>query len=140
MRSYSNLLKVCILLAVVLSGLLLPACGEPTETGILEGTVKIGPIWPVERPGENPPVPSEVFASRKIMVYNRSSTKLVEQVDIIQIDQRQEGHYRVELQPGIYTVDTNHLGIDHSADVPKQIEIKSGQTVRVDIDIDTGIR
>ncbi|MEE9583710.1 MAG: hypothetical protein V3W01_03515 [Dehalococcoidales bacterium] len=41
---------------------------------------------------------------------------------------------------GTYTVDINYSGIDSSPDVPKKIEIKPGETVRVEIDIDTGIR
>jgi hypothetical protein len=103
--------------------------------GVLEGQVTIGPLQPVEKPGETPTVPPEVYAARKIMVYNQSHTMLVKQVDL-----SDTGYYRVELQPGIYVVDINHIGIDRSSDVPKQIEIKPGQTVRLDIDIDTGIR
>ena len=37
-------------------------------------------------------------------------------------------------------IDISHGGIDRSSDVPKKIEIVSGQTVVVNIDIDTGIR
>jgi hypothetical protein len=103
--------------------------------GVLEGQVTIGPLQPVQKPGETPTVPPEVYAARKIMVYNQSHTMLVKQVDL-----SDTGYYQVELQPGIYVVDINHIGMDRSPDVPKQIEIKSGQTVRLDIDIDTGIR
>ena len=35
-------------------------------------------------------------------------------------------------------VDINRIGVDSSSDIPKQIEIQSGITVR--LDIDTGIR
>ena len=104
-------------------------------TGVLEGKVTIGPLRPVEKPGETPTVPPEVYAARKIMVYDRNHQTLVKQVDI-----NDQGYYRIELAPGIYTIDINHVGIDRSPDVPKQIEIKAGQTIRLDIDIDTGIR
>jgi hypothetical protein len=50
------------------------------------------------------------------------------------------GYYRVELKPGVYLLDINRIGIDHSGDIPKKIIVEPGQTVKVNIDIDTGIR
>ncbi|MFC1954746.1 hypothetical protein ACFLVZ_02875 [Chloroflexota bacterium] len=44
------------------------------------------------------------------------------------------------LEAGIYTVDINHIGMDRSSDVPKEIEIGAGKTIELNIDIDTGIR
>jgi hypothetical protein len=46
----------------------------------------------------------------------------------------------VTLPVGRYTVDINHLGIDIAKGFPQQVEIKSGQTTQLDVDIDTGIR
>ena len=69
------------------------------------------------------------------MIYDKSGTNLIQQVDI-----DNEGRYIARLKPGTYTVDINHLGIDYSDEVPKQVEIQSGITIRLDIDIDTGIR
>jgi len=106
--------------------------------GLLQGTVTIGPIWPVERPEGNPPIPPEVYEARKILVYDSNRTELIEQVDIV--PHGDYGSYAVELAPGSYLVDINHLGIDSSGDVPVEIDIRSGQTVELDIDIDTGIR
>lgn len=103
--------------------------------GIFQGNVTIGPITPVERPGEKPPIPPEVYEARKIMVYDENKERLIVQVDI-----DNQGNYRVELKPGTYTVDINRIGIDHSSEVPKVIKIESGKTIVVDIDIDTGIR
>lgn len=103
--------------------------------GMVEGKVTIGPLRPIETPGETPTVPPEVYAARKIVVYDPSHQTLIKQVDI-----SDQGYYRVELVPGIYTIDINYAGIDRSPDVPRQIEVKSGQTIRLDIDIDTGIR
>ena len=124
------------LLAVIISGLLLASCSTgTTETGLLQGYVTIGPLSPVEKPGETPAVPCEVYEARKIMVYDKNGRKLVKQVDI-----DCDGRYRVELEPSVYTVDINRIGIDSSGDVPKKIEIMAGLTFRLDIDIDTGIR
>jgi len=74
------------------------------------------------------------------MIYGESGNKLLKQVDIECNAAENYARYRVELEPGVYTVDINHIGIDYSSDVPKQIEIVSGVTVRLDINIDTGIR
>lgn len=109
--------------------------GETQEPGILEGRVTIGPIWPVERPGEQKPIPPEVYEARKVMVYDKSGKKLVEEVSLTN-----EGYYKVQLKTGTYTIDINRIGSDSSSDVPKQIVIESGQTVLLNIDIDTGIR
>ena len=129
-------MKRAILLSIVILGLFLAGCATAAaETGTLEGNVTIGPLQPVERPGVKPPVPCEVYEARKIMVYDKSGKKLLEQVDI-----DCQGHYQVDLKPAIYTVDINRLGIDRSSEVPVQVEIKSGETITLDIDIDTGIR
>jgi hypothetical protein len=130
------MLRNFVLLATVIIGLVLGACcGGVAEIGILQGNVTIGPICPVERPGEPCPVPCEAYQARKVMIYNNDGTKLVEQVDI-----DCTGHYLVELHVGEYTVDINYLGIDSSKDVPTKIEIQARQTIEVNISIDTGIR
>jgi heat shock protein HslJ len=105
-------------------------------SGILQGRVTIGPITPVERPGEITPIPPEVYEARKIMVYDRSGRNLIQQIDI----DSESGWYVAHLKSGTYTIDINRIGIDSSDDVPQQVEIQSGITTRLDIDIDTGIR
>lgn len=107
--------------------------GRP-QTGSLEGVVTIGPIWPVEVPGGRP-VPPEVYRARKVLVYDASRTRLIATVDL-----GTDGHYRVELAPGWYVVDINHIGMDRSPDVPASVQIKPGVTSVLNINIDTGIR
>ena len=129
---------LAILTALILVG---PACQDGQQVpGTLQGTVSIGPIQPVERPGENPPASPKVFEARKVIIYNKSKTRVVETLGLTQIGQSAKGSYSIQLKPGEYVVDINRIGIDSSPDVPKRIEIESGQTVIVDIDIDTGIR
>ena len=122
-----------IILVVLIASLL--ACAGPAEPGTLHGKVTIGPLQPVVTPGEPADVPCEVYEARKVMVYDKSGDKLVEQVDIDCL-----GRYSVKLEPGTYTVDINRIGIDFSKGLPAQVEIESGITTRLDIDIDTGIR
>jgi hypothetical protein len=134
--------KTLLVLLLLAGGLSIASCGQlAAQTGLLQGGVTIGPIWPVETPGQNQqPVPPEVFTSRKIMVYDESGTDLIREVIINQIDQSAEGYYAVLLNPGTYTVDINNTGIGGGSNVPKQITISADETVTLNIDIDTGIR
>ncbi len=135
-------LAKCIPIAILLiPGSLFASC-QPggSESVLLQGAVTIGPISPVERPGESPPVPPEVFAARKVMVYDASGKKLVREVAITQINSGATGYYTAHLAPGTYTVDINHAGIDRAANLPQKITISADETVTIDVDIDTGIR
>jgi hypothetical protein len=137
-RSKSIILGIMVTIVLMLIS---ASCSRDSAgSGTLEGQVTIGPLQPVERPGFNPPVPPEVFASRKIMVYDERGKSLIKQVSIEQTDQTNAGVYRVEFPAGKYMVDINHSGIDHSSDVPSVVEIEPGQTVVLNINIDTGIR
>jgi inhibitor of cysteine peptidase len=103
--------------------------------GTLEGQVSIGPICPVERPGVSCEPGPEVFAARKIIVYNSDRSKVVSEIVL-----GEDGKYKTSLNPGFYVIDINSIGVDRSGDVPRDIEIQSGETVTLNIDIDTGIR
>jgi len=108
----------------------------PQETGVLEGHVTIGPLVPVVQEGVPEPTPGpEVYASRQIVIYASDGQTEVARV---QIDGK--GNYRVELPVGTYVVDINHVGIDMAKELPKTVEIVGGQTTRLDVEIDTGIR
>ena len=125
---------------IIILGLFAIGCSGTNEKGLLQGNVLIGPITPVEQPGQDTTLRCDVYDARKIMIYDKSGTRLLMQVDIDCNAEENYTRYRVELEPGIYTVDINRIGIDSSDDVPKQVEIKSGITFKLDIEIDTGIR
>ena len=128
------LLYLDLLLFVVL---IMAACSQsPQMLGILEGHVTIGPLVPVLREGESKPTPApEVYAAREIGVFEENG-----KTEFIRLGIDAEGNYRTELPVGIYVVDINHIGIDSAADLPKKIVITDQGLIRVDIDIDTGIR
>ncbi len=131
MRAFALILCVLALLAALSAG-----CRPVDQgTGTLQGTVTIGPISPVQREGVKEEVPPAVYAARKVMVYDTGGKKLVRQVDL-----EDDGAYSVELEVGTYTVDINRIGVDFSDEVPRQVDIVAGETVVLDIDIDTGIR
>jgi hypothetical protein len=111
------------------------SCGasHPAD-GTLTGKVDIGPITPVQ--GVTPvPTPPSVYAARKVLIYDSSHTRLL---DTVSLDDN--GHYSVDLAPGTYVVDINHIGVDRSSDVPKTVLIQPDVAITLNISIDTGIR
>jgi hypothetical protein len=131
-----------LLFAGVLAGSLLAISCQPggPETVLLQGAVTIGPISPVEGPGDNPPVPPEVFASRHLIIYDESGQKLVREVYFTQIGNGATGYYTAQIAPGTYVVDINHLGMDTADGLPVKITASADETVTIDVNIDTGIR
>jgi len=103
--------------------------------GFLEGNVEIGPLCPVEPCNLTQDQIAQAYKARKIIVFTSDRSSIVATISL-----DPTGNYRIALNPGRYVVDINRIGIDSSADVPKEIVIESGKTVRLDIRIDTGIR
>ena len=135
-----------ILLVLLAIGLLagsaagLSCCPGGPENVLLQGAVTIGPITPVEKEGECPPVPAEVFQERKLIIYDESGKNLVREVYFTQIGQGATGYYTAQIGPGTYVVDINHVGVDSAANLPVKITVTGDETVTIDVDIDTGIR
>ena len=50
------------------------------------------------------------------------------------------GDYRVELPPGDYVLDVQRRPRSRIRTTPRPFTVVSGQTVRVDMDVDTGVR
>ena len=120
------------------------ACAaQPTPVGVppvgfVEGKVSIGPLTPVQRIDETPPpIPPEVYAAYVIRIYRSDGTTLVLDVKI-----DPAGMYRAALGAGSYGIGAARAdgGTMLSRASPQPIEIQSGQTLHLDIDIDTGIR
>jgi hypothetical protein len=127
------LVGITIAVAIVLNGSSLPA-GNGAGTGTLTGNVSIGPLCPVEPCT----VPHDrlvaAYAARPITI----STPAGSVVASVIADP--ETGYTVALKPGTYVVDIPHQGIGGSPELPKTVTLRSGEKVRLDISIDTGIR
>ena len=109
--------------------------GNGTGKATLQGQVTIGPLCPVERP-DRPCLPTpETYAARKVVVLRPDGVTVVATVPL-----NATGYYRAELDPGTYVVDINHAGIDRSPEVPRTVTLRSGETLTLDISIDTGLR
>ena len=134
--------KMLIIICMLAVSLLAVSCQQPlgSETVLLQGAVTIGPISPVEKPGECFPVSPEVFAARKLMIYDESGKHLVREVYFTQIDNGATGYYTAQLAPGTYVIDINHSGMDTADNLPQTITVVADETITIDVNIDTGIR
>ena len=139
MKKWRKMLVVVGVLAVSLLALSRQQPQGP-ETVLLQGAVTIGPISPVEKPGECPPVSPEVFAARKLLICDESGKYLVREVYFTQIGSGATGYYTAQLAPGTYTIDINHTGVDTANNLPQKITVAADETITIDVNIDTGIR
>jgi len=136
-----NMLKLVIIFIFMTGSLTLLSC-QPggAESVLLQGSVTIGPIQPVQQPGENPPVSPEVFNSRFLIIFDETGRNLVREVYFTQIGQSAVGYYTAQIAPGTYVIDINRLGIDSADNLPVTIDVVADETVTIDVNIDTGIR
>jgi hypothetical protein len=103
-------------------------------TGTLTGNLSIGPLCPVE--------PCVVSHDRLVAAYTaRPITISLPAGNVVaQVTGDPETGYTVSLDPGTYIVDIPHQAIGGSRELPVTVTIREGETVRLDISIDTGIR
>jgi hypothetical protein len=103
-------------------------------TGILAGNVTIGPLCPVEPCTVTPNQLTAAYDARTIVASIPGGAVIAEEVPDPYTG------YSFILKPGTYIVDIKHQGIDRSQELPKTVTIRAGETIRLDISIDTGIR
>jgi hypothetical protein len=105
-----------------------------TGSGTLTGNVSIGPLCPVDPCTISHDRLVAAYAAYPITVSGPGGTI------IASVTANPETGYAMFLKPGTYVVDIPHQGIGGSRELPKTVAIRSGETVRLDIAIDTGIR
>ncbi len=133
-RSLFIIILIAITIAVAIflnAGAPLPGSGN--AHGTLAGNVTIGPLCPVEPCSISRDQIVAAYAARPLMI-NTPGGAFVGSVTA-----DPDTGYSISLRPGTYIVDIPHQGIGGS-DLPKTVTIRAGETVRLDIDIDTGIR
>jgi hypothetical protein len=115
-----------------------PTRASPTASarvGYLEGHASIGPLTPLEQIGTPPPTPSQqVCLARGLIILASDGMTVVTSFHLLP-----DCTYRVALPPGSYIVQLKPEG-GVSRDLPKTVQILRGQSVRLDLTIDTGIR
>ncbi|HUT39623.1 MAG TPA: hypothetical protein VMW77_10015 [Methanoregula sp.] len=134
----SPLIIIILVVTIIAVAIVLFSGSQPAETGdgngTLTGKVSIGPLCPVEPCT----VPHDrlvaAYAARPITISTPTGTV------ITTVTADPETGYMVSLKPGTYVVDIQHQGIGGSPELPKTVTIRNGETVLLDISIDTGIR
>ena len=128
-----NVVRVCavsMLIATV-------ALGGPPP-GFVEGHVKIFPLGDVNL-ADDARLPNaqndQPYSEYPLIIRSRDGKKEITQVTV-----NRNGNYRVELPPGDYVLDVQRPEPGHVRARSRPFTVVSGQTVRVDMDIDTRIR
>jgi hypothetical protein len=108
-----------------------------TGNGLLEGTISIGPICPVEY---DPPRPeclptAETYKAYPVGIWTPDGKR-----EITQISPAPDGSYIVILNPGQYLVKLDKDNIAGGSNLPVIIELGTADKFTLNIDIDTGIR
>jgi hypothetical protein len=104
--------------------------------GFLEGHLKIVSPKPVEVAEASPQkFTAQDYAEYPLIVRSRDGKNEIRRVTAVR-----DGNYRVALPPGDYLLDVQGRAPGHIRAEPQPFTVASNQTVRVDMDIDTGIR
>jgi hypothetical protein len=137
MMKFFKLIVLSFLLTVLL---VLNGCERnmPSETGLLEGRISIGPICPSTT---IPPAPeclptAETYNAYPVTVWTSDGRWKIGQV-VPDLD----GLYSLELMPGQYLLvleKTNSM--IGGSNLPLKVTVTEGQSSNINIDIDTGIR
>jgi hypothetical protein len=111
--------------------------GKATEPpGFLEGHLKIISGKEVElADGNAPAITGENYSQYPLIILNRDKKK-----EIARVTADENGNYHATLPPGDYVLDVQGRERGHLRAKPQRFTVVSNQTVRVDINIDTGVR
>jgi hypothetical protein len=109
---------------------------DAASPGFVEGHLKIISPREVELADETPPVTTaENYAEYPLIILSRDEKK-----EIARITADGNGNYHVALPPGNYLLDVQGRAPGHVRAKPQSFTVASNQTVRVDMEIDTGVR
>ena len=111
--------------------------GLATEApGFVEGHLKIISPKDVELADGNPPaITAKNYAQYPLIILSEGGRK-----EITRVTADENGNYRTALPPGDYVLDVQGRARGHARAKPQRFTVVSNQTVRVDMDVDTGIR
>ena len=110
---------------------------DAVSPGFLQGHLKIVALKEVElAEGGNTPK----FAAQNYSEYPLIVLSKVEQKEVARVTADRDGNYRLSLPPGDYILDVQGRGRGRVRAKPQPFTVISNQTVRVDMDMDTGVR
>ena len=131
----SSLLKYVISSLIVF--LLAGTAVDATPPGFLEGHLKVISLKEVELADATPSQKTgENYADYPLIILSRDGKQ-----EIARVTADETGKYRVALPPGDYILDVQRRPPKGNIRAkPQPFTVISNQTVRVDMDIDTGVR
>jgi hypothetical protein len=110
--------------------------GDAVPPGVLEGHLKIVSLKEVELAEASPSKgTAENYAEYPLIILSKAGQR-----EIARVTADGEGNYRLSLPPEDYILDVHRRGRGHLRAKPRPFTVVSNQTVRVDMDIDTGVR
>ncbi len=113
-----------------------PAPANAVSPGFVEGHLKIYSPKQVDlADGKAQAKSSEDYAKYPLIILGRDGKE-----EIARLTADANGHYGTALPPGDYVLDVQGRARGHVRAKPIPFKIVSNQTVRVDMDIDTGVR
>jgi hypothetical protein len=125
------LIFACIFLVLATTGSL-----NAAPPGFVEGHLKIVSAREVELANGNTPTPSaEAYAEYPLIILSQDGKK-----EIARVTADEKGNYHAALPPGNYVLDVQGRAPGHVRAKPQRFTVVSNQTVRVDMEIDTGVR
>jgi len=129
-----------VLKCLIVGGLFLALTGlapiKAVPSGFLEGHLKIILSREVELADGTPaPVTAENYAEYPLIVLSQDR-----KTEVTRVTADRNGNYRVELPPGDYVLDVQRRPRGRVRATPQPFTVVSGQTIRVDMSVDTGIR
>ncbi len=128
---FKNLLPAWLSLALACS-----ASVQAASPGFLEGHLKIYSPREVDlAEGNAPAVTAEEYARYPLVILSGDGNK-----EIARVTANGDGNYRTALPPGEYVLDAEGRTRGHLRAKPRRFKVISRQTIRVDMDIDTGVR
>jgi hypothetical protein len=112
------------------------ASNKAVPPGFMQGHLHIFSPKTVElADGNAPTVTAETYAEYPLIIFSQDGKK-----EIARVAADGNGNYRVALPPGAYILDVQDRARKHVRAKPQRFTVVSNQTIRVDMDIDTGIR
>ena len=126
-----SLIFACVFVVLVGS-----AWVNAAPQGFLEGHLKIYSPKEVELADATPSkMTAQNYAQYPLIVLSRDGEK-----QIARLIADENGNYRVALPPGNYVLDIQNRRRRHVRAKPQPFTVASNQSVRVDMNIDTGVR
>ena len=135
------MMQLMVFLCYLIAGgiFFVPASGiasSPVPSGFVEGQLKIVSLKTVQLAEEKVSKSETVsYAEYPLLILSKDG-----RTEVARITADENGHYRVGLPPGDYVLDVKGRAPQGVRAKPHPFTVVSQETVRVDMEIDTGIR